>query len=609
MLRSTRFLIWFLLLQKNIVNCHSTSDNKILPFVILSVPPDQPHLPPPIETIWSTSPSTVDPPKYNPPHRRKGKPLLSELLRDKFYKEYGKFCSVKVLSTGNVHFKKYINETHTEFVNLTLTYPSLLIRCSNNTDSYSYNAVGNNFTEAMKTVAKRISEMGITNDSKFFLQKDNFLDGLIMIAFIQTVICVASWMIFLTLLLIPTSSFHLSSIILRGYVLFFAAVQAAFLTKAVNEIFKSQYMLNIQDARAFETAIIETTSYKITELLINIFCHINWIYIIYHIYRSNSVIKLFNVRLPRMINTKSKLIFTSGLSLSTINNTLFGVLLWKRELTATRVVYKLTECLSYTVFGGLTVYFMISNFGFILVPKRLESNVSFSRKLILIWKDYHETIPLLIYNAVLLVFCFFETIYNTIQNYYLLRWKYNALYFFKLLVTVNFWGLINVLEKREILLNKRTVLGRKINNKDTFFVDPTVDYGRQELSTIMSKNSSNTSSNHDGIQGKESLNRIPYPIETWKSKLSRARDRRNRSKKNLVRRKCGKSSGVSERQIHINNPTFLGRVSKGCTTSRKSSVNMEVFSGRHLGSDETDNESIETELARNFIYNHDNESQ
>lgn len=493
-------------------------------------------------------------------HVTEFKPFLSDLLVHNVLETYEVLCNATILTSGFISLSS--NYTTTTLFNNTdyyqlfpslkrvmLTSPSLLIQCSNDTyNDRPYHAINNNFTKFLIEVAQNYTNEYLIDNSSSMVYKDNFNNSVLVIIFSQTALCIAAWMMFLILLLLPSSNYNNRNIFVHIYVLFYAITQSVFLVKAYNGVFKWEYEHCIQDASEYEKHIVDLTSFKVCELFLNILSNINWAYIVIFMYNVDSLKNeitrhkslsecsyglssflekghleilpelkniVFNKFKEWIYNPKNRTllyIIIICIVLSSINNTFFAILLWKKTRVDLRVVYKSSELLIYTLLLWRIGLFILRNFGMTITSTRTINSLNFDNNSTLnnsinhnttnsindgtflkkhllleslnnhlkyfqrwvsnIWKNYFNTVPLLIYNIVTYIFSYFMIIYFTSISSYKYRWKYNLVYFTKLLITVNFWGLIGVLNRREIYLSRKTILGRRINNYDNFFVEP-----------------------------------------------------------------------------------------------------------------------------------------
>ncbi|CCC70966.1 hypothetical protein NCAS_0G00790 [Naumovozyma castellii] len=525
---------------------------------------------------------------------------LSELISETILDVYRNHCQVNVLNSGFLT----INNTDTDskflnFDNATLNSPALFLRCNKNTTFTTSNGTiydsGMYFASILKIFAETAPHLPLTNHTDPILQRDHFMDGMIMITFNATAICVGSWMIYLLLLLLPSDNHNNKRIIVHIYVLFFAVVHTAQLKDAVDLVFKVQYLGNYQNSQNYENKIVNSNTYRVCEIVSNVLSNINWILLVFYMYHNNNEINFPQLKrfTPRWLNTKNRLIFIVGSLLSISDNIMYGILLWKKDLDVLRGFYKALELTIYSLFIYLISAFIWNNFGFILTPRRIkqqrEKN-SIKKKFQLLWNDYHETIPLMIYNFVVFVLSFVLTILFTANNFYLQRWKYDIIYFLKLLITTNVWGLFGVLEKREIILHKRTVLGRKITNSDKYFSNPFMEYSDNDENGTLDNQSISNNNNEDCKHLKLSLS---YPLTIWRSGIKRFKDHRALHKESNKLR--------TKHQLQKNDNTLLSATT--LRSGRNLSPSFSSVHEQHIY--DSDAISQETELTRNFIYDHD----
>lgn len=497
------------------------------------------------------------------------KPFLSDLLLQNILDKYQNLCNTTILTSGFIslsnsytNFTALFNDSDNNQLfpherKILLTSPSLLIQCSNDTlNERPYHAFNNNFTMFLVEVAHNYTNEYLIDDSTSMVYKDKFSNSVLIIIFSQTALCIAAWMMYLILLLLPANNYNSRNIFVHIYVLFYAITQSVFLAMAYNGIIKWEYEHCIQDSYKYEKHIVDLTSFKLCELILNVLCNINWAYIIIFMYNVDSLKHMigrnrslstssYNLRsllekrhtefLPEfkniflnkfnewIYNPKNRQLFyiiITCIILSAINNTFFVILLWDKTRTDFRAIYKTSELLIYTLLIWNIGLFILRNFGMAITstghidslnldnssmtPSTINNNAFvknqmqvdnledklryFKRWVSNIWKNYFNTVPLLIYNILIFIIAYILVIYLTSISAYKYRWKYNLVYFTKLLITVNFWGLIGVLNRREIYLSKKTILGRRIDNQDKFFVAPCSSTNSTSLSVQLSNN-------------------------------------------------------------------------------------------------------------------------
>ncbi|CAI4051291.1 hypothetical protein SKDZ_15G1830 [Saccharomyces kudriavzevii ZP591] len=541
---------------------------------------------------------------------------LTDLIDDRILNKYGNSCTANVLTGGFISL-----ELPSLVYNYTLNYPSFLIRCDNG-------SVNPNFSHILQNFVRDInSNLNVQDDSSQYVGKDPFPLGMMMITFASGCICVATWMLFLVVLLLPSDNHNRRKKLVHIYVLFSAVIRTVFLNETIAVIFNSQYHDDYQDASQFESSIVETASYKICELVSNILSDINWIYIVHYL-QSNYGKPTWNW-IPFKMKKGTRFIIIVGCFLSLADNLLFGNLLWRKNLIVLRIFYKGVELLIYTIFISVICYFTWHNFAYILLPRTAETNrdSKYKTKLRILWENYHETIPLLTYNILIFLLFYFTTIFFAAFTLHVRGWTFNFVRFLRVLITVNVWGLIGVLEKRELHISKKTVLGRKINNKDKFFANPTINYYEDDLgkhiSSVTLNRELNRTHSNDTSHGLSSV--VTSPSPTWKSPIERIKDRRRRRHK-VVKSRNKPEQSPSKSSFNSNTRATLSKYRKLLSKPRRKANSYEPGTGigpykklpvtrteidNHFGgsschdTDLSDNESVETELRTNHIYDYE----
>ncbi|CCK68758.1 Dfg16p KNAG_0B03170 [Huiozyma naganishii CBS 8797] len=471
---------------------------------------------------------------------------LSQVLSESLLKDYPSNCHASILGSGFLsiydNMSKPLIFNNERYRNWTIAYPTLLIQCTNRT----YNATNivhynetfpsqeNNFTAVLKEFVHNytMSMDDIYDDTERMVYKDKFVDGILIITFSQTAVCVASWMVFLIILFLPANNYNTKLNIVKVYVLLFALVQSVYLQKASAEVFRTQYMADIQDASYYKSHIMDSVGYRICEVFIHVMGLLNWWYIIYFMFHLDSNQKRKKVEHKNhilstifffLVTHRNVTIFTAGVFFLVTDTIFFTFLLWNETVISLRVLYKVSQLSITTMFLGLVGFFLSQKFHFVLEPKRSisQSKPNMFEKLKNMWRNYYDTIPILIYNLVLIVLLYFTSIFFSAKNFYISSWKYNIVYFMKLLITVNFWGLISVLRKREATLNRKTILGRKIQNSNKYFVNPHSNY---DLGVSNSNGTSSIleTSNSSSMKSTTRVHEdIHIPNNTWKSHISK----------------------------------------------------------------------------------------
>ncbi|CAI4036346.1 hypothetical protein SMKI_15G1870 [Saccharomyces mikatae IFO 1815] len=545
---------------------------------------------------------------------------LTDLIESRIMRKFGNACRINVLTSGSISLAS--NSPHSPVYNYTLSYPSFLIRCGNDSTSPNFSHILKNLAYDMR------NKLSIKDDSNKYVGKDPFPLGMIMITFASGCICVATWMLFLIVLLLPSDNHNRRKKLVHIYVLFSAITRTVFLNETIAVIFDSQYHDDYQDASQFETSIVETSPYKICDLVSNILSNINWIYIVHYL-QSNYGKQTWNW-IPFKMKKGSHLIIIVGCFLSLVENVLLGSLLWRKDFIILRILHKAIELLAYTIFISIICYFTWHNFAYILLPKTAETSgdSKYKTKLRILWENYHETIPLLGYNLLIFILFYFTTIFFATFTLHIKGWTFSFVFFLRVLITVNVWGLIGVLEKRELHISKKTVLGRKINNRDKFFANPAINYYEDDLgkhvSSTLNQELNPTISNTNS-HGSSSIVISPSPI--WKSPIERVRDRRRRRKIMKTENKLGQSSSFGVKSITKSSTKAalykyrqllrkpmrkansyerrpqIGSNKKSLTV--RAGIDSHSRGSSYPATDFSDSESVETELRTNHIYNYE----
>lgn len=545
--------------------------------------------------------------------------LLLKLIKHSILERYDNICTGSVLSGGFVTLKNgaYFIANHT------VNNPNLFITCSDDNNSTQ------NFTSILQDFAFNLSTISLIDDSRAYLSKDAFEDSILMITFATCAVCIGMWMVYLVLMLLPIEHHNGNKLLLRFYVLFCAIYETAMLNKTVETIFKRQYNNDYQDVMDYEDHMT-TTAHRVGEVIANVLVYLNWTSIVFYMFHNYK--RITRSWLPSLFNNRNKLIIYVGVGLTIIDTALFAAINWNKWYKALQASYIAVDFLLYTVFCGLTAYFVWHDFRFILAPKRVHptSRNQIKTVLLLFWRDYHETIPLLIYNMALFSLLYFTAIYFMVTRAYLNQWKFKVIKFLKLVITVSVWGLIGVLEKRELILSKETVLGRKISNDDEFFFDPELPSKYRNFlarqhddsgSRLSVAQSFKTNSNLAPLSWSHSV--LRHPLKVWKSQLQRTKNLKKSSRRKH-RKLLGSfavigdtNRGNSREKLYLNGDntnyslsSARGSNEPGETTdfvqNVRSTAGSEALSNAAIHEDGDENASVETELARNYIYDHSN---
>lgn len=539
--------------------------------------------------------------------------LLSELITDTILEPYSNRCTSNVINGG---FITVANGSEILLPNATVNMPNLLIRCStgpNITETEDLSLVLQNFVDSL-------DKLRVVDDTAQHLTRDSFEESILMITFASCSVCIGMWMVYLVIILLPAENHNGRRFSVQFYVLFSAIYEAVMLGKSVSKIFKKQYEGNFQDANAFGELILKSTSYRVGEIINNLLVFLNWDAIIFYMFHNYK--RLHKNWLPSALSNRNSLIVYVGVGLTIIDTTLFAVMSWHLSSTPLRVCYKTVDYAIYTLFCGLTIYFISHDFWFVLAPKRIQSkgHIGIKSVLVLIWRDYHETIPLLLYNTTLFILLYFTSIYFTAQGTGIGQWHFKVVKFLRLIITVSVWGLIDVLERRELILSRETVLGRKIHNNDEYFFDPNLPYGigqlQEDSRSRLSRSHSSDSSSHgdsDNTLGKNNWQNsmLKHPLKVWKSQVRRARSLKKYSgakHRKLLETLAGKRDQRQRSEMY-QGKLQVNESDVGDDIVPSNSAAPKVFKMGDIAIGDNDNASAETELARNYIYNYDNGSE
>lgn len=527
---------------------------------------------------------------------------LTELLNEALSKPSFNQCRADVLTGG---FISMGNESDTLQDNYTVSTPYLFISCPNDSRA------SQNDSLMLRNLALALNAPSVVYDIDKVLSKDSFENSILMITFTKCAVCIGTWMVYLVWILLPSKTSFSKSFLVPTYVLFSAIYDTAMLCKGVKDILEKQYRLNIQDSSEYESHIVNGVAHKVGSLICNAMANLNWTALIYYMFHDNKRIKVG--WLPFTVANRNRLIIAIGLALTLIDTGLFAGLQWH----ATRplwVSFKVFEFMIYTLFCGSTAFYIWRDFRFILAPQRKSSTskIPIITILRLIWDDYHETIPLLFYNINLFVLLYFTTIYLTIDFSPTHKWQFGVIGFMKLIVTVSVWGLINVLERRELIISKETVLGRKIYNDDEYFFDPKLSSQYRSVDTDgsggLSRSASreNERSNADNGNRKRSIySLLKYPAKVWRSQMERSKNIRANSRK---RRKRFLDTFIGKRvspdSAHKHPAGEMNEISSpslqlGLHENERSSADLIRESAINSASECN---TVETTLARNYIY-------
>lgn len=424
-------------------------------------------------------------------------------------------CYANIIAGGRI---SYIDNVTSFVVNSTIVkLPLVYIQCKNK-DLLNDPKVHEIMTELIPNITQLMQFAGMTNGAPL-VSRDPFVLGVLMICFAQICICVAYWMLFIMVILLPSDNHNRQNRFVLFYVLVSAIFETITLKKSAYVVFRPQYYDNYQNSDEYEHVITNSSETRALELVCSVLAHLNWLICILYMYPNPNWTWLQkNKKIPKFLRKGRTVMLILGLLLIAVDDSLFGTFLGDRDNAALRLGYKVFEIILYTIFATLIIYFMLSNFAFVLSPKAQEASEAHRRhsedrcsnecetdddnslyftfgrnhkyrfskwwrsiksrftktvskcsvklyyQLKVIWAEYQDIIPLLIYNTVLFFLSYWATIFLNTGKYYYRRWAYNVVYFLRALITVNVWALIGVLEKKELIVSKNTVLGRQINS-------------------------------------------------------------------------------------------------------------------------------------------------
>ncbi|QLQ78392.1 hypothetical protein HG537_0A06390 [Torulaspora globosa] len=524
---------------------------------------------------------------------------LSHVLEEELLIPYGNQCEAIVLNGG---FLTFGNDTGN---NYTFNYPGVFISCANDSEP------GQNDSLMLRHLTAILSSPSIEYDLNKLVGKDCFENSILIIAFATCAVCIGTWMVYLVLMLLPSESRLSRSLLVPFYVLFSAFYDTVILAKTVEMIFEEQYRDNVQDFCSYERQIVGGTAFRVGSIISNVLLYANWTMIIYYMFHDKRKITIG--WLKPLFTSRNKLIIIVGIILTVVDTVLLAAVKF-HETTSVRIILTTLDFILYTLFCGLTSFFVWHDFRFILAPQRMHSNKGSEVKdtFLLIWNDYHETIPLIVYNVTLFGLLFFTKIYFTIIYTSEHRWEFKIVRFLQLIITVSVWGLIGVLEKRELILSKQTVLGRKINDNNEYFFDPKLAFTERDTN----EEYDTSRSSHDGnVERIETRQTVRKPRQVWRSQMQRSKILRKLGRmrgKRLFNALTGFGASTKTDK-RIDTDSYGHNRESHATTSKNATqcdANDKIVCAddafQDLRSVDKERTSVETELARNYIYDYDN---
>ncbi|CCH61380.1 hypothetical protein TBLA_0E03260 [Henningerozyma blattae CBS 6284] len=443
---------------------------------------------------------------------------LAALINATILIPYANYCQIYILNSGFLTTLndsiKYISSNNPlfRFDNLSTDgRRSFFITCRNSAlHNISDNEIDLDFSKILSSLVEDIWNLHLntTGDWKFLFENDSFTNSLIMIAFTNCAISIATWMVYFLLFLLPRyNNLMIQRIkILHIYILFAAIYETTFYTSQSINQFRHQYMGNIQSVDLYEKTIIsQSNSYNVYQLFTYSLNIINWYYIIYYIIVNSRKInskrknnkkaknliqstcsyyqKLIRITFisrlkkiwykftPRILkNFKySYIIFTTALVV--FQTIVSGFILWIKDTHSINNFFIVMNAINVTALLIFLYIYLKSVASYIFFD---STNISLDLKSFfkILYNDYHQTIPTLIYNFAVFVGYYIILFYRIVYENDSISWKYSIIRFLKLLITVNVWILIVVFEQRENYLKRETIIGKKITNNDTFYADP-----------------------------------------------------------------------------------------------------------------------------------------
>lgn len=467
------------------------------------------------------------------------KPLVSQFNCEGYLLNSGSFRSVNSL----------INDT--DIWNQTMNYPAWYANCTDSDETSI-------FIDALADLSKEFS---------FVPQKNVFISGNLVIAFVLSGVCIGGWMLFLLLFLLPSTNHNRQKRMVHLYVLYFSIVQTVIWKKTNDEVFETQYISNYQDSLAFDKMILEVTWSKVVRFFSLVFCNVNWIIVIYYLCsRSRGISRRWRRSMPRWLRDLNAVhwIMSLVVILCLLHVIFFGIQLFQgenRAQTSISIVFRVSQLSLFTLFLLVTIWYSYHSL------KSASASVdhqgmSIFRRLLLFVHEYKEIIPLLIYNVAVYMLLYVVAILQIRQGEPSSHWIHFVIAFLRILIFVNAWGLIGKLEEREQKVSKKSLLGRKINNNDRFFVDPKINYG-------------------------ETKQYLSSPNET---KLPK-RPRLSKSYRNIFHSNGSFRNNDAESSSEFFNLQDMAN----------KNANKPQFTDRIV----SDTESVDTMLTRNVIYDHD----
>ncbi|SCV01707.1 LAME_0G17986g1_1 [Lachancea meyersii CBS 8951] len=490
-------------------------------------------------------------------------------------------CTVRMLNSGNLTLQ---DSPGSPFYQQPSNVPAFFLQCADE--------AGRNLTEVYSSLMSTLIEEStspLANGSapSLLIGKNPFSSAILLIAFAVCAVCAGSWMLLIVLLLLPANNHNSGKKMVYLGVTYSAIFHTVVLSKSMHSIFEKQYEANYQNSQEFDEQMLDSTLFNVMLFFTVLISNLNWIDIVYYMFHNYR--KTQRKWIPRILSNRNRQILAVGLTLTGIQALVMGLRLWaaRRNTESLGILLRVVDLVIYTAFTLSVTCFVWRNYGFTLRPKTLDQQLSWWGQFKVFWNDYHELALLLVYNAAVMALLYGVRIFTSVISNDVCKWLKCIIIFLNVLVTVNTWGLIGVLEQRERTFSKETVLGRKINNRDRFFVDPNISYGNDDClmvedGSINSQNASLLAGGEKSGGHKGDLKFITKPARALKSKL---RGRKGDEDVNI-----GLSSSPSSKGVENETP-------------QEDQEDRSWLHGEHDWAH--DNESTETLLTRNYIFNHE----
>ncbi|CEP62314.1 Dfg16p LALA0_S05e02784g [Lachancea lanzarotensis] len=499
--------------------------------------------------------------------------LVMDILKQQL--DAGKWpnCTARMLNSGNFTLQD-TPESQSYFQ--TSYAPAFFLHCTGD-ENQNMTSVHTSLMQTLIAESSKAVSQGGTVPS-LLIGKNSFSSANLLICFAVCAVCAGSWMLLLVLLLLPPNNHNSRKKMVFLGVTYSAIFHTVILSKSMHSIFEGQYNENYQNSVEFDEKVIDSTLFNVMFFFTTLISNLNWLHIVYYMFHNYQ--KTERRWVPTILSNRNRQIIAVGLFLTSVQAFLMGLRLWAKQRSSEplQIVLRVVDLVIYALFTLAVSTFVWQNYGFTLRPKQSNKDLSWWAQLKYIFGDYHQLVLLLAYNAGVMALLFGVRIFTSATPQSVCKWLRCVLIFLNVLVTVNTWGLIGVLEQRERAYSKETVLGRKINNRDRFFVDPKINYDHYD-STMIDDRSIHSQPISVAVdveksRPKKGFRMITRPARAFKSRL-------RGSKREEVT--SGHKSSVASSKDDKN---------------EDSANNSDQHSCSH------DNESTETLLTRNYIFDH-----